>query len=108
VKVLDFGLAKAFAGDDGLDLSHALTLTVMGTEEGLRASWPGMASRKTYAIPLRLPKLPSSGIRSEGDLLALPGVQAIDQANAFPGRDPLVYTFIRTTTQRNLYRAQLP
>ncbi len=77
----------------------------------LRASWPGMPSRKTYAIPLHgdsLPKLPSSGIRSEGDLLALPGVQTIDQADAFPGRDPLVYTFIRTTTQRNLYRVQLP
>ena len=77
----------------------------------LRTSWPGMVSRKTYAIPLygdSLPKLPSSGIRSEGDLLALPGVQTIDQADAFPGRDPLVYTFIRTTTQRNLYRVQLP
>jgi eukaryotic-like serine/threonine-protein kinase len=34
VKVLDFGLAKAFAGDGGPDLSHAPTLTEMGAEEG--------------------------------------------------------------------------
>ena len=34
VKVLDFGLAKAFAGDGGRDLSNAPTLTAMGTEEG--------------------------------------------------------------------------
>src|ERR1700726_4252357 len=34
VKVLDFGLAKAFAGDGGQDLSNAPTLTAMGTEEG--------------------------------------------------------------------------
>jgi Tol biopolymer transport system component len=32
VKVLDFGLAKAFAGDCGQDLSSAATLTAMGTE----------------------------------------------------------------------------
>jgi serine/threonine protein kinase len=34
VKVLDFGLAKAFAGGVGPDLSDAATLTVVGTEEG--------------------------------------------------------------------------
>src|SRR5467141_2070740 len=34
VKVLDFGLAKAFAGDRGLDFSNAPTLTAMDTEEG--------------------------------------------------------------------------
>jgi hypothetical protein len=34
IKVLDFGLAKAFAGDGGPDLSQAPTLTGTGTEEG--------------------------------------------------------------------------
>src|SRR6267143_2045352 len=34
VKVLDFGLAKVFAGNSGLHLSNAPTLTAMGTEEG--------------------------------------------------------------------------
>src|ERR1700730_6067315 len=33
VKVLDFGLAKAFAGDGEQDLSQAVTLTAMGTED---------------------------------------------------------------------------
>ena len=34
VKVLDFGLAKAFCGDGGQDLPMLPTLTSMGTEEG--------------------------------------------------------------------------
>jgi serine/threonine-protein kinase len=44
VKVLDFGLAKAFAGDAGLDLSNAPTLTAMGTEEGRILGTPGYMS----------------------------------------------------------------
>ena len=34
VKALDFGLAKAFAGDGEQDLSQAPTVTATGTEEG--------------------------------------------------------------------------
>jgi serine/threonine protein kinase len=34
VKVLDFGLAKAFAGDGEQDLSQAPTVAATGTEEG--------------------------------------------------------------------------
>ena len=44
VKVLDFGLAKAFAGDGGLDLSNAATLTAMGTEEGKILGTPAYMS----------------------------------------------------------------
>jgi serine/threonine protein kinase/Tol biopolymer transport system component len=44
VKVLDFGLAKAFAGDGGLDLSHAPTVTAMGTEEGRILGTPAYMS----------------------------------------------------------------
>jgi serine/threonine protein kinase/Tol biopolymer transport system component len=44
VKVLDFGLAKAFAGDSGQDLSHALTLEAMGTEEGRILGTPAYMS----------------------------------------------------------------
>jgi len=44
VKVLDFGLAKAFAGDAGLDLSNAPTLTAMGTEEGRILGTPAYMS----------------------------------------------------------------
>jgi serine/threonine protein kinase/Tol biopolymer transport system component len=44
LKVLDFGLAKAFAGDGGLDLSHAPTPTTMGTEEGRILGTPAYMS----------------------------------------------------------------
>jgi serine/threonine-protein kinase len=44
VKVLDFGLAKTFAGDGGLDLSNAPTLTAMGTEEGKILGTPAYMS----------------------------------------------------------------
>src|SRR5713226_1216548 len=44
LKVLDFGLAKAFAGDTAKDLSHAVTLTAMGTEEGRILGTPAYMS----------------------------------------------------------------
>ena len=44
VKVLDFGLAKAFAGDGGLDLSNAPTLTAMETEDGRILGTPAYMS----------------------------------------------------------------
>jgi serine/threonine protein kinase/Tfp pilus assembly protein PilF len=44
VKLLDFGLAKAFASDGGLDLSNAPTLTAMGTEEGRILGTPAYMS----------------------------------------------------------------
>jgi serine/threonine-protein kinase len=44
VKVLDFGLAKAYGGDGGQDLSNAATLTTMGTEEGRILGTPAYMS----------------------------------------------------------------
>ena len=44
VKVLDFGLAKALAGDTDLDLSHAPTLTAMATQEGRILGTPAYMS----------------------------------------------------------------
>jgi eukaryotic-like serine/threonine-protein kinase len=44
VKVLDFGLAKAFAGDGGQDPSQAPTVTAMGTEEGKILGTPAYMS----------------------------------------------------------------
>ena len=43
-KVLDFGLAKAFAGESGADLSNAPTLTPMRTEEGRILGTPAYMS----------------------------------------------------------------
>jgi Tol biopolymer transport system component len=69
-------------------------------------------SRNTLIIPLRsgdaLPHLPSSGLRSDRDLLALTGVQMIEEEDVFPGASPLVYAFTRKTTHRNLYRISIP
>ncbi len=44
VKVLDFGLAKALAGDSSLDPSDAPTPTAMGTEEGRILGTPAYMS----------------------------------------------------------------
>jgi TolB-like protein/Tfp pilus assembly protein PilF len=44
VKVLDFGLAKAFAGDGELDHSNAPTLTAMSTEDGRILGTPAYMS----------------------------------------------------------------
>jgi eukaryotic-like serine/threonine-protein kinase len=44
VKVLDFGLAKAFAGDAGLDLPYLPTLTGIGTAEGRILGTPAYMS----------------------------------------------------------------
>ena len=44
VKVLDFGLAKAFVGDGGQDFSNSATLTAMGTEEGRVLGTPAYMS----------------------------------------------------------------
>jgi serine/threonine protein kinase/Tol biopolymer transport system component len=44
VKVLDFGLAKAFGCDGGRDLSNAPKLTTMGTEEGRIVGTPAYMS----------------------------------------------------------------
>ena len=44
VKVLDFGLAKAFAGDDQADLSNAPTLTAVHTEDGRILGTPAYMS----------------------------------------------------------------
>ena len=44
VKVLDFGLAKAFAGDGGMNLPHVHTLTTIGTEGGRILGTPAYMS----------------------------------------------------------------
>jgi serine/threonine protein kinase/Tol biopolymer transport system component len=44
VKVLDFGLAKAFSGNGGLDLSNEINLTAMDTQEGRILGTPAYMS----------------------------------------------------------------
>jgi len=77
----------------------------------LRSILGGM-SRRTIAIPLRqgeaLPKLSPLGLRSDRDLLALPGARVIEGEDVFPGPSPSIYAFTRKTTRRNLYKIPLP
>jgi hypothetical protein len=72
------------------------------------------STRETFAIPLSpgnaLPTLPEGGIHMSAvdEIMGLPGAQRIPQLRAFPGDDPSTYMFIRSTTQRNIYRVPVP
>jgi len=78
----------------------------------LRLELPGMQVSSVHVIPVppgqSLPAIPERGIESIQDVLAIPGVRTIPYSDVFPGRDPSVYAFVRSTTQRNLYRVRLP
>jgi Tol biopolymer transport system component/tRNA A-37 threonylcarbamoyl transferase component Bud32 len=67
-------------------------------------------TRETYAVPLQpghmLPPLSKDGITAE-QTAALPGATRLPQ-RAFVGGDPSVYAFMRSTSQRNIYRVPLP
>jgi eukaryotic-like serine/threonine-protein kinase len=66
---------------------------------------------KTYVIPIRgqktFPPLPNAGIRSEGDLLRVPGTTVIEGMIS-PGPDARRYTFAKQSVHRNLYRIPAP
>ena len=65
----------------------------------------------TFVVPLApgqvLPALPAAGIQSEADLISWKGRRVIP-TDVFLGPDPNVYLYVRTSTQRNLYRIQIP
>jgi DNA-binding winged helix-turn-helix (wHTH) protein/Tol biopolymer transport system component len=67
-----------------------------------------LAEGRTYIVPLppseALPPIPAGGIRSEQDVVDLPGARRIDALRAIPSPSPGVYVFYHSTTQRNLYR----
>lgn len=68
-----------------------------------------------FAIPLKagqtFPAIPSSGFRTDSEVLALPGVQKIsspDMGTLVFGKNPAVYAFDRRSVRRNLYRIPIP
>jgi DNA-binding winged helix-turn-helix (wHTH) protein/Tol biopolymer transport system component len=67
---------------------------------------------KTVALPIApgqsLPNLPSAGIGSLEEGLALPGAHLIEQGNLIPGADFGTYAYVKSTVHRNLFRIPLP
>jgi Tol biopolymer transport system component len=74
---------------------------------------PAMAtSQKTYVIPIRkgevLPPFPPAGLKSEKDLMKIPGAKVIDRPEAQIGLDTGTYAYMKLSVHRNLYRIPLP
>lgn len=67
---------------------------------------------KTIALPIppgqSLPILPSAGIGSLEEGLALPGAQLIERSDIVPATDFGIYAYVKTTVHRNLFRIPLP
>jgi eukaryotic-like serine/threonine-protein kinase len=63
---------------------------------------------KTFSFALHpgqmFPELPFAGIRSETDLVAVPGARLINEGLNLIGPDPSMYAYSRPLAQRNLYR----
>lgn len=66
----------------------------------------------SYAVPLSsghvLPPIPAGGLRSDGDVAALPGARRIAAQHVYPGPDPSQWAFTKVTIERNIYRVPLP
>jgi serine/threonine protein kinase/Tol biopolymer transport system component len=62
----------------------------------------------TYAVPLAngqmLPPMPSEGFASQEAVAALRGARLISEAEVYPGPNPSVHSFVKVSTQRNIYR----
>jgi DNA-binding winged helix-turn-helix (wHTH) protein/Tol biopolymer transport system component len=67
---------------------------------------------RSLAIPIgpgeTLPELPPEGIPLSAQPGVVPGAQSIDRAELVPGQDLSHYAYVKTTSQRNLYRVSLP
>jgi Tol biopolymer transport system component len=65
----------------------------------------------TLAIPVpsgeTLPPLPTAGIHSEAEGLAIPGARVIDQGDIIARPDPSTYAYVKTTMHANLFRLPL-
>jgi len=66
---------------------------------------------KTLVIPVPLgeilPRLPSAGVQSLEEGMALKGTRVVDGWNITPGPDGSVSAFVITTMHRNLFRIPL-
>jgi Tol biopolymer transport system component len=75
-------------------------------------------SGKAYIIPLksgrRFESLAAHGLPSQAKLAALPGVRLIENVEVspylqiYPGPNPSIYAYLRTSVHRNIYRIPVP
>jgi hypothetical protein len=67
---------------------------------------------RSLAIPIgpeeTLPELPADGIEPSAQLSVVPGSQSVGRAELVPGKDLAHFAYVKTTSQRNLYRVSLP
>jgi DNA-binding winged helix-turn-helix (wHTH) protein/Tol biopolymer transport system component len=67
---------------------------------------------RSLVIPIgpgeTLPDLPPEGIPISAQPGIVPGAQSVDRAELVPGKDLSHYAYVKTTSQRNLYRVSLP
>ena len=111
--------SRAAAGATlALPMSGGSPVQIYGA--GSRVTWSPDAKRlvlsvsghSAYVVPLRpgqaFPAMPARGFGSETEILALPGVHAVDGLDVTPGPASDQYAFSRQTVQRNLYRIPLP
>jgi DNA-binding winged helix-turn-helix (wHTH) protein/Tol biopolymer transport system component len=67
---------------------------------------------RSLAIPIgpgeTLPELPPEGIALSDQPGVVPGSQSVDRAELVPGKDLSHFAYVKTTSQRNLYRVSLP
>jgi hypothetical protein len=85
--------------------------TPSGTSLVIRMN-PGAPSRaRTFVLALgpdeALPRFPPHGIESEADLAGLRVVQAVD-GFVYPSDEAPVVAFVRSATERNIYRIPVP
>jgi eukaryotic-like serine/threonine-protein kinase len=76
----------------------------------IASAHPGTSLWTTYIIPLpagkMFPKLPSLGVASETDILAIPGTKRVE-GYLIPGQDEASYAFSRDVVHRNLFKIPL-
>jgi hypothetical protein len=66
--------------------------------------------RHTLVFPVSrtgLPEIPDGGIRSPEQARAIRGAQLVDGFDISPGPNPATFAYVKTTTQRNLFRMSL-
>jgi hypothetical protein len=67
---------------------------------------------RSLAIPIgpgeTLPELPAEGIEPFAQPSAVPGSQSVSRAELVPGKDLSHFAYVKTTSQRNLYRVSVP